>query len=130
MKSVLINFSGHTLNQEVVYALERHYDKIANSNPVEINFNETVADQIESLIQSLPVKIDGSYSLTINPPGQSTFAILLISYLHGLIGHFPNICYLERNIEGIYAPKTEYQIQPQNIRAAGRKFRYIQHSPT
>ncbi len=128
MKSVLINFSGHPLNQEAIVELSSAYGKLIDAKPIEIAFNEDVENQIKTLIENLPVKIDGSFSITIIPPGQATFAILLVSYLHGLIGHFPNLCYLERTNSGIYLPKTEYEVQPQEIRSAGRKFRYSQHT--
>ncbi len=127
MNSVLINFSGHSLSQEAIDELKLTYGNLVDAKPIEIAFNDNVEKQIKSLIESLSVKIDGSFSITIIPPGQATFAILLVSYLHGLIGHFPNICYLERTNSGIYLPKTEYQVQPQEIRSAGRKFRYSQH---
>ncbi|CAI8954174.1 CRISPR-associated protein Csx15 [Pseudomonas sp. IT-P294] len=127
MNSVLINFSGHSLNQKVIDELTSTYDKLIDAKPIEITFDGDVEKQIHGLVESLPVKIDGSFSITIIPPGQATFAILLVSYLHGLIGHFPNLCYLERSNSGIYIPKTEYQVQPQEIRSAGRKFRYSQH---
>lgn len=128
MNSVLINFSGHPLNQEAIAELNSAYGKLIDAKPIEIAFNDDVENQIKTLIENLPVKIDGSFSITIIPPGQATFAILLVSYLHGLIGHFPNLCYLERTNSGIYLPKTEYQVQPQEIRSAGRKFRYSQHT--
>lgn len=127
MNSVLINFSGHSLNQEVIDELKSIYGELIDARPIEITFNDDVEKQIKGLVESLSVKIDGTFSITIIPPGQATFAILLVSYLHGLIGHFPNLCYLERTNSGIYIPKTEYQVQPQEIRSAGRKFRYSQY---
>lgn len=128
MNSVLINFSGHSLNQDVIEELKSTYGELIDAKPVEIAFDDDVEKQIKSLVGGLSIKIDGSTSITIIPPGQATFAILLVSYLHGLIGHFPNLCYLERMNNGIYAPKTEYLVQPQAIRSAGRRFRYSQHS--
>ena len=115
------------LNPEAVSELKAVYESIVDAKPIEITFNENVEEQIKSLVESLPVKIDGSSALTIIPPGQATFAILLVSYIHGIIGHFPNLCYLERASSGIYLPKNEYKVQPQEIRSAGRKFRYSQY---
>ncbi|TFI05137.1 MULTISPECIES: CRISPR-associated protein Csx15 [unclassified Herbaspirillum] len=127
MISALINFSGHPLNLTARKELEGIHTKVIDVRPVEISFDEDIEKQISQLISSLPIRIDGSFSITIIPPGQATFAILLVSYLHGLIGHFPNICYLERSAKGIYVPKAEYEIQPQDIRAAGRRFRSSQN---
>lgn len=128
MNSVLYNFSGHPLNSDVVTELKTIYDMLIDVKPIEINFDDNVEEQIRKLVESLPTKVDGSFAITIIPPGQATFAILLVSYLHGIIGHFPNLCYLERTSSGIYAPKAEYLVQPQEIRSAGRKFRYSQHT--
>ncbi len=126
MNSILINISGHSLNSQARQALENIHDCVIDANPIEIEFNESIEEQIINFVKRIPVTIDGSSSITIIPPGQSTFAIIIVSYLHGLIGHFPNICYLERTASGIYAPKIEYTINPQNIRVAGRKIRNSQ----
>lgn len=123
MKSVLINFSGHPLSEEARDELSIVYSRIIESIPVDLIFDSSVESQIEKIIADLPVKVDGSFALSIIPPGQATFSILLVSYLHGLIGHFPNLCYLERSSSGVYLPKVEYEVQPQKIRSAGRKFR-------
>lgn len=126
MNSILLNISGHPLNSQTRQALEKIHDCVIDANPIEIEFNGSIEEQIINFVEKIPVTIDGSSSITIIPPGQSTFAIILVSYLHGLIGHFPNICYLERTANGIYAPKLEYAINPQNIRVAGRRIRNSQ----
>ena len=126
MQPILINFSGHTLSSAARDILSHDYSVIVDSKPVEIVFDDSVGAQIADLVASLPMKIDGSEPITIIPPGQATFAILLVSYLHGLIGHFPNICFLERSCNGQYLPKTEYDAQPYQIRSAGRRFRFEQ----
>lgn len=123
MKSILINFSGHKLSHEAQKELQLNFNTIIDTRPIEIKFDDYVEQQITSIINELPIKIDGSSPITIIPPGQATFAILLVSYLHGLMGHFPNLCYLERSSKGIYLPRTEYVVQPHEIRSAGRKFR-------
>ena len=127
MKSLLINFSGHPLNQQARDELSRNHDVIVESKPVEIIFDDTVQKQIESIIKNLGVKMDGSFALTIVPPGQSTYAILLISYLHGIFGHFPNVCYLELSPAGLYLPKEDYILQPRQLRTAGRQYRFEQY---
>lgn len=127
MRSLLLNFSGHPLNQHARNDLAQRFDRVIDAPIVEITFDDSIATQIERIVCGSKIRIDGSFSLTIIPPGQSTFAILLVSYLHGLIGHFPNICYLERSPEGLYMPRVEYQIQPHEIRGLGRKFRVEHH---
>lgn len=126
MSSILINFSGHSLSSEAIIMLKSSYDILVDVKPIEIIFDNTMENQIRSLVESLSITLDGSSAITIIPPGQATFAILLVSYLHGVIGHFPNLCFLDRTNSGIYIPKMEYQVQLQEIRSAGRKFRYTQ----
>ncbi len=123
MDSLLVNFSGHPLNERAREELSGLYDFLVDSRPLDIDFDADVGVQIEAAVKALGVRIDGSSSVTIIPPGQATFAILLVSYIHGLIGHFPNICYMARCENGLYLPSVEYEIQPQKIRNAGRKFR-------
>lgn len=124
MNSILVNFSGHPLSEQAKGELAKTYSEIIDSNPVDLVFDENVEGQLKRIVENLRIKIDGSASVTIIPPGQATFAVLLVSYLHGIIGHFPNLCYLERSKEGVYLPKVEYVVQPQHIRTAGRRFRF------
>lgn len=126
MNSILINLSGHLLNSQARQELENIHDLVIDAKPIEIEFNGNIEEQIIQYVKKIPIVIDGSSAITIIPPGQSTFAIMLVSYLHGLIGHFPNICYLERAASGIYIPKIEYKISPQDIRVAGRRIRNLQ----
>ncbi len=123
MKSVIVNFSGHSLCEDTEVILRERYDLLINSEPCDFDFIGDTEQQIEEIISGLSCKIDGTSSLTIIPPGQSTLSILLVCYLHGLIGHFPKICYLELGEVGLYLPKVEYDIDTQKIRTAGRKYR-------
>jgi len=123
VSALLINFSGHLLNKIARSQLLNVYSEIIDSKPVDLVFDGSIEDQIREIVAKLPVDIDGSSSVSIIPPGQATFAVLLVSYLHGLMGHFPNLCYLELASDGLYLPKMEYSIQTQRIRSAGRKFR-------
>jgi len=123
MKSIIINFSGHTLCEKTKKSLSNKYDIFLEVPPFTFDFDNEVEGQLEGLFREIDYIIDGSSALTIIPPGQSTFSILLVSYLHGLTGHFPKICYLEMNADGLYLPKTEYDISAQRVRSAGRRFR-------
>jgi hypothetical protein len=123
MKSIVINFSGHPLCQKTQEILKNKYEVLLDVSPFNFDFEGEAEVQLEGLLRSINYVIDGSSALTIIPPGQSTFSILLVSYLHGLTGHFPKVCYLEMNDDGLFLPKTDYDISVQRVRAAGRKFR-------
>lgn len=123
MSNVLVNFSGHVLCKETLNILNKQYDMILNADSIDVDFSSEIESQIELIVTRIPCVLDGSVALTIIPPGQSTFSILLVSYLHGMIGHFPNLCYLELKDNGLYLPKIEYEINTQKVRSSGRMFR-------
>ena len=123
MTGVLVNFSGHPLCKEAASILNERFEKIVNCKPIEFDFSDDVETQISIIIQNIPYKLDGSRPITNIPPGQATLAILLVSYLHGILGHFPSLCYLEARADGLYLPKIEYIMSVQSVRSAGRKWR-------
>lgn len=123
MQGNLINLSGHALSKETTRILEQRFNKIINMKPIDFDFEGDIEKQIISIINSIPCRLDGTIPITIIPPGQSTLSILLASYLHGALGHFPSLCYLEINSDGLYLPKTQYSVNTQSIRSAGRKWR-------
>ena len=61
--------------------------------------------------------------ITILPPGQSTFAILLFCYLHGILGYPPNICYLEADENNCFFPKSLFKINLNQIKTSARTIR-------
>lgn len=121
--SIAINFSGHPLCQETIAILTRKYGKVINASPINFDFSKNVEEQILDYINKIGIKIDGTVPITIIPPGQSTLAIILVAYIHGLTGNFPSICYLELSDDGRYLPKAELYINSNKIRSAGRKYR-------
>lgn len=123
MRNVIINFSGHALSPEATSLLSQRYDVVISANPIEFDFSGEVESQLAEALISFGEMLDGSRAITIIPPGQATLAVLLVGFIHGMIGHFPKLCYLEVSQAGVYLPKVEYEIPVQGIRAAGRQFR-------
>ncbi|MGF6533204.1 hypothetical protein P3T20_004000 [Paraburkholderia sp. GAS206C] len=123
MSSYLINFSGHTLSAEALEIFRDSFEGIVEAHWPEFDFEQALDDQIRIVLDDLDVTLNGSVSITIIPPGQSTLAILLASFLHGMLGHFPKLCYLELSEDGLYLPKFEYSINTQAMRTSGRRFR-------
>lgn len=126
MRSIVANFSGHPLSTQARLALESQFDAVIQSEPIQFDFSGDANAQIERICSAVLSVLDKDSALTIIPPGQSTLAILLASYLHGVIGHFPRVCYMELGHQGLYLPRAEYEINPQSTRAAGRFFRMKQ----
>lgn len=123
MSGILLNFSGHALSRDALTILSNQYDDIIGIPYFEFDFAGDTQGQLTALIDTIPLHLDGSRPITIIPPGQSTLAILLVSFIHGMIGHFPRLCYLEASGSGIYLPRFEYEIAAQTVRSAGRKYR-------
>lgn len=123
MKTILLNISGHRLSEQVLNELSKEYSEIENIDFANIDFSENLEVQIKNLFINSETKLDGSVPVTIIPPGQSTFAILLYSYLHGILGYPPNICYLEADQNNYFIPKTIFKINLNNIKTLGRTFR-------
>ncbi|MCT4497656.1 CRISPR-associated protein Csx15 [Pseudomonas sivasensis] len=123
MSGILLNFSGHALSVAAEKILSDTYDSIFTPELIDFDFDGDAGDQLKDIFSLIPFKIDGSEPLTIIPPGQSTLAILLVGFMHGVIGHFPKLCFLKVNEEGLYLPKMEYEVLVQSVRSEGRKFR-------
>jgi hypothetical protein len=123
MKRILVNYSGHPLSREASRALAPDFDELIQPEPFHFDFLGDANEQLGAIATKTLASLDPESVLTIIPPGQSTLAILLVSFIHGLIGHFPRLCYLELNESGMYMPRTEYQINTQEVRLAGRFFR-------
>ena len=123
MKPVLLNFSGHALNTNAKNSLLEKYDEIEEIPFVEIDFASDVGEKIEEILRNVQTRLDGSLPIAIIPPGQSTFAILLVTYLHGLLGYFPSVCYMQAVYSGWYEPSAIFHIDGYGLRKAGRNFR-------
>lgn len=123
MNNILLNISGHPLSEKAIYELKKEFTEIEDIQISNIDFSSSIELQIKNIFSDCKSKIDGSIPLTIIPPWQSTFAILIFSYLHGLIGYPPNICYLEANTDNIFSPKTVFKFNLNKIKNSGRSFR-------
>ncbi len=123
MTHVLINFSGHPLCDDAKITLSNRYERIIDTKPMHFDFLEQVEPQLENIVKDIPDIADSNCSITLIPPGQATLSILLTSYIHGVIGHFPRLCYLELGKEGLYLPRAEFEISTHDVRMAGRTFR-------
>lgn len=123
MQSVLLNISGHRLSEEAHDELGKEFREIEDISFSNIDFSKNLEGQIKELFINCKTNLDGSVPVTIIPPGQSTFAILLYSYLHGILGYPPNICYLEADENNSFSPKSLFKINLNEIKTSGRAIR-------
>ena len=123
MSAILLNFSGHKFCQKTRQELELKYSIIQDVPFYEIDFGENVEFQLEELFRCVETPLDGSLPVSIIPPGQSTLAIILMVFIHGILGYFPKICLLESKGSGEYIPTNIFCIDGYNLRKAGRSFR-------
>jgi hypothetical protein len=111
------------LCKEANNLLSSEYEVVLDAFWPEFNFDDSIEEQLRQVVKRLPIRLDGTIPVTIIVPGQATLAVLLMSYLHGILGHFPKVCYLEQSDSGLYLPRFEYIVNAQSIRTAGRRFR-------
>ena len=123
MQNVLLNISGHRLSEEAYDELTNEFTEIEDISFSNIDFSKNFEIQIKELFINCKTNLDGSIPITIIPPGQSTFAILLYSYLHGILGYPPNICYLKANANNAFSPNTLFRINLNEIKTSGRTIR-------
>ena len=123
MSKVLLNFSNHSLSKEAELVLLKRFDKIETIMFETIDFSSDMTKLIQTILKDVDSKLDGTVSITIIPPGHSTFAMLLVIYLFGLLGFFPDICMLDISDEGIFLPKNIFYINGNKLRFAGKSFR-------
>ena len=123
MSRIVVNYSGHPLSREARRTLEAEFDVVLQTQPIQFDFSLDVNEQLKQVCNDTLAALDADSTLTLIPPGQSTVAILLVSYIHGILGHFPRICYLELGEQGLYLPHSEFQVDLQHARTAGRVFR-------
>jgi hypothetical protein len=123
MTNALLNFSGHRLSEEAAGILEKRFSHIEEVRFQDIDFSGSVEDQVKELVQKARTPLDGSVPVSIIPPGHSTLSILLLVFLHGLLGYFPGICMLEARSPGKFLPTNVFHVDVNDLRNAGRAFR-------
>jgi len=123
---VLLNCSGHKLTPRAEEELLRQFGHIEDVPIPTLSFDEDIERQIREIVSQIATPLDGSATVSVVPPGQSTVAILLLAYLNGIIGYFPSICYLAADRPGEYMPRAVFVLDPQGVRDGGRRFRQSQ----
>lgn len=122
MAKIFLNISGHPLSVTAQRILDSEYDVVETLPVPEIDFSQSVETQLRNIFSQTEVLLDGSNPITIVLPGHATIAVLVLIYLHGLLGHYPSICLLEER-RGEYVPTNLFSIDAQRLRMSGRAFR-------
>lgn len=121
----LLNISGHPLSNLAIDIFNKNFDIIEDVKFDLINFNDDVISQIEDIVNLIKIPLDGTIGITIIPPSQSFFAVLITIYIEGLLGNYPSICLLEPNEDGIYIPNFNALVSGHNVRKQGRERRLV-----
>ncbi|MBD2703416.1 hypothetical protein IC229_22420 [Spirosoma sp. BT702] len=119
----LLNISGHPLSNIAIDVFRQKFDIIEDVKFNLIDFNDDIIFQIEAIVNLIKIPLDGTVGITIIPPSQSFFAVLLTIYIEGLLGNYPSICLLEPNEDGVYVPNFNALINGHNVRKQGREKR-------
>ncbi len=122
----LINMSGHSLVPSAIEKLEKKFGirrhQIYDINPGDAKLDKLI-EHSQKLVEEMYDTI-GDNLLTgqylIIPPGFSPLSLCLVSFLHGLAGHFPLIVVLGKEGKD-YLPKSIVDLQI--IRDEARKVR-------
>jgi hypothetical protein len=130
MESALLNFSGHRLSENAREILAQRYDAVEDVPFLEINFDKPLEEQFSGLLRQVKTPLDGTVPITIIPPGHATVAVLLIVFLHGVLGFYPSLCNLQQSAAGQFVPHTVFHLDNQLVRKAGRRFRQEQWDKT
>lgn len=118
----IFNFSGHPLTPETRIALQEKLSEeiFVIDSKVHIDFRENIYTQIKDLIAPYKTEMTKGKMLII-PPSMNTIAVLLISYVHGVIGMFPSIITLK--MTGTHQ-SLSFITDLNRLRKEGREARY------
>lgn len=122
-KPALINFSGHPLSQVATEDLMERFSTIETVPIPSFDFSCDVDLQLRELIGTVKTKLDGSLPVSVILPGHSTLAVLLVIFLHGLLGHFPPMCLMLPTSDGVYRPSSIFYVDAHGLRSQAREVR-------
>lgn len=125
MKKVVINFSGHPLNNKAKEILLSNFDEIEDVKFGFIDIDNNILNFLEEIVSSIKTPLDGTVNVSILVPGYSAFAVMLFIYIEGIMGHYPNICILKQQSGGVYLPDLTFNTTSNDIRNAGRQIRLM-----
>lgn len=108
---IIINFSHPLTEQHLAAIKELSGNEITQVIPVVVQFDNQLPfqGQLESLLQQIPLNTEELQTLPIlvNLPSYNHIAALILSSLHGIMGHFPTIIRL-RPLQG--SMPTQYEV--------------------
>ncbi len=123
MKSILLNVSGHTLQPDTRQRLLEQYQDICEIQVPVIVPREDVGHQLKQFLNDVNAHIRVDQPVSVILPGYSVLAVILVAYLHGLLGYFPEVCILEASSPGVYVPSATIKADIAAIRVAARRVR-------
>ena len=123
MNQLLLNISGHSLSESAIKEFENKYDAIETIPFDEVDFSLPIEPQIDRILAAAKSPLDGSCAVTVVLPGQSTLAVAVFIYLHGMLGFFPDIYLLQPSADGVFMPSSLLSVDSRQLRMKGRALR-------
>ena len=124
MSKVLFNLSGHPLPDGTPTTGYSQVIDIKIPN-IEMGDEQSILTSVIDLVNEM---IDNSSELIIEqgnydliPPGMAPISLVLISILHGITGHFPNIRFIYKSNDGFKL--AGFALKLQDLRINARELR-------
>jgi hypothetical protein len=122
---IVLNFAHHLTMQHQTQIEELSNTTIENIISIStlINEVEPLEPQIASLIEAVDQSIHDWHKrdILLNPPGYTPAAILLLTEIHGRIGHFPTLIRMRPKHTSVTTYEVIQLLNLQTIRDAARK---------
>jgi hypothetical protein len=123
MSTIILNFA-HPLTEAHREQAGRLRPGLERSRVIDlpVHFTEETPyeEQVAALIEraGLTAREWQTLPLIINPPGYAPIAAILLAYLHGLRGGFPDLLRIARDADGAYVVAEIVKLQ--SVRESGR----------
>lgn len=128
MHTILLNFAHPLTAAQLAQITELAGQPPARvlAFPAHFDVDRPFGPQLAALLDVIPLTAEQwqTTAILVNPPAQSTIAVLLLADLHGRLGYFPATLRLRR-VPNALPPRFEVAelLDLQSIREAARKTR-------
>lgn len=126
-KKVLINLSGHPLSDNARKRVKKYQIVNVDVPTIALDTLEGLVQGVQQMLAPLTGDNDvvtalktGAYEIV--PPGASSVALVTITILHAISGHFPKLRYFYRNADGEFVLSDTLDLQTLRTDARDSRF--------